>query len=95
MQYAGAIIGKGGSRIQQVRHESGADITIAEPLPGSNDRIITITGNSDQIQSAQFLLQARYVLVIATLLLVPAACLHSYYTNIAAELELVNCACCL
>lgn len=61
MQYGGAIIGKGGSRIQQVRHESGADITIADPLPGSNDRIITITGTADQIQSAQYLLQARCV----------------------------------
>ncbi|KAJ8944962.1 hypothetical protein NQ318_013110, partial [Aromia moschata] len=40
----GAIIGKGGSRIRKIRLDSGANITIDEPLPGSNDRIITITG---------------------------------------------------
>ncbi|XP_065214267.1 heterogeneous nuclear ribonucleoprotein K isoform X2 [Planococcus citri] len=54
---AGAIIGKGGTRIRKVRIESGADITIDEPLPGSNDRIITITGMTNQIQMAQYLLQ--------------------------------------
>jgi heterogeneous nuclear ribonucleoprotein K len=54
---AGAIIGKGGMRIKQIRMESGATITIDEPLPGSNDRIINITGSSEQIQNAQYLLQ--------------------------------------
>lgn len=54
---AGAIIGKGGNRIRKVRIESGADITIDEPLPGSTDRIITITGLPNQIQMAQYLLQ--------------------------------------
>jgi len=54
---AGAIIGKGGSRIRQIRQESGAGITIDEAMPGSNDRIITISGLSEQIQNAQYLLQ--------------------------------------
>lgn len=54
---AGAIIGKAGNRIRKIRMESGADITIDEPLMGSNDRIITIVGAPDQIQMAQFLLQ--------------------------------------
>lgn len=54
---AGAIIGKGGQRIKQIRMDSGAGITIEEALPGSNDRIINITGSSDQIQNAQYLLQ--------------------------------------
>lgn len=54
---AGAIIGKGGNRIQQIRGESNAQIVIDEPLPGSNDRIITITGSEEQIQNAQYLLQ--------------------------------------
>jgi len=54
---AGAIIGKGGMRIKQIRMESGATITIDEPQPGSNDRIINIAGSSDQIQNAQYLLQ--------------------------------------
>ncbi|XP_050972886.1 heterogeneous nuclear ribonucleoprotein K [Labeo rohita] len=54
---AGSIIGKGGQRIKQIRHESGASIKIDEPLQGSEDRIITITGTQDQIQNAQYLLQ--------------------------------------
>lgn len=54
---AGAIIGKGGGRIRKIRQDSGATIIIDEPLPGSNDRIISITGNPNQIQMAQYLLQ--------------------------------------
>ncbi|CAH1640190.1 unnamed protein product [Spodoptera littoralis] len=54
---AGAIIGKAGSRIRKIRAESGAGIEIAEPLPGSSDRIITITGTQQRIQMAQYLLQ--------------------------------------
>ncbi|KAG7200267.1 hypothetical protein KM043_017736 [Ampulex compressa] len=56
---AGAIIGKGGARIRKIRSDSGAGITIDEPLPSSNDRIITITGLPNQIQMAQYLLQQR------------------------------------
>lgn len=54
---AGAIIGKAGSRIRKIRADSGAGITIDEPLPGADDRIITISGNPQQIQMAQYLLQ--------------------------------------
>ncbi|XP_059993042.1 heterogeneous nuclear ribonucleoprotein K-like isoform X2 [Lagenorhynchus albirostris] len=54
---AGSIIGKGGQRIKQIRHESGASIKIDEPLEGSEDQIITIIGTQDQIQNAQYLLQ--------------------------------------
>ncbi|KAL3866734.1 hypothetical protein ACJMK2_044015 [Sinanodonta woodiana] len=54
---AGAIIGKGGSRISEIRRQSNAQIVIDEALPGSNDRIITITGTEEQIQNAQYLLQ--------------------------------------
>uniref|UniRef100_H0XKB9 Heterogeneous nuclear ribonucleoprotein K n=1 Tax=Otolemur garnettii TaxID=30611 RepID=H0XKB9_OTOGA len=54
---AGSIIGKGGQQIKQIHHESGASIKINEPLEGSEDQIITITGTQDQIQNAQYLLQ--------------------------------------
>jgi len=60
-QLAGAIIGKGGMRIKQIRMESGASITIDELQPGATDRIINITGTQDQIQNAQYLLQMRYI----------------------------------
>ena len=56
---AGAIIGKSGYRIRRIRAESNAFIQIDEALPGSSDRIITITGTPKQIQTAQFMLQQR------------------------------------
>merc|ERR1712037_823165 len=48
---AGAIIGPGGSRIRGIRSDSKASITIDEPVQGSNERIITITGSQRQIQT--------------------------------------------
>jgi len=54
---AGAIIGPGGQRIRKIRNDSKATITIDEPAPGSNERVITIAGNKKQIQTAQYLLQ--------------------------------------
>nr|CAB3253799.1 heterogeneous nuclear ribonucleoprotein K-like [Phallusia mammillata] len=54
---AGSIIGKGGNRIRQIRQDSGAIIKIDEPVPGSEDRVITITGTQEQTQNAQYLLQ--------------------------------------
>ena len=59
MQYAGAIIGKGGARIRKIRNDSGAGISIEEALPGSNERLITITGTPTQINLAQYLMQQR------------------------------------
>ncbi|KAL9699043.1 hypothetical protein quinque_002484 [Culex quinquefasciatus] len=56
---AGAIIGKGGGRIRRIRNESNAFIQIDEALPGSTDRIITITGTTKEIQAAQYMLQQR------------------------------------
>lgn len=56
---AGAIIGKGGARITEIRRRSGAQIVIDEALPGSNERIISITGTPEQIQNAQYMLQLR------------------------------------
>ncbi len=56
--FLGIVIGAKGSKISPVRQESGASIKIdSEPMPGTNDRLITITGNPNQIQQAQFLLQ--------------------------------------
>ncbi|VDL18785.1 unnamed protein product [Hymenolepis diminuta] len=56
----GAIMGRGGARINQVRKESGADIKISSQDPSVEDRIITISGTPEQIQSAQFYLQLWY-----------------------------------
>jgi len=54
---AGAIIGKAGTRIRKIRHESGCAINIEDCRAGSDDRIITITGSDQQIKHAQYLLQ--------------------------------------
>ena len=54
---AGAIIGPGGSRIRKIRSESRATITIDEPVTGSDERVISISGNQRSIQTAQYLLQ--------------------------------------
>ncbi|PIK62164.1 putative heterogeneous nuclear ribonucleoprotein K-like [Apostichopus japonicus] len=56
---AGSIIGTRGERINEIRRRSGAKIKIAEALPGSNDRIITISGDEEEITNAQYLLQLR------------------------------------
>ncbi|CAF3939038.1 unnamed protein product [Adineta steineri] len=56
-ELAGAIIGPRGTRISQIRQQSGASIKIDDPLPGTNDRIITIVGAPNQISQAQYLLQ--------------------------------------
>jgi len=60
-QLAGLIIGKQGSRIKEIRVQSGAAVSIADPDEGSEDRIITIVGTNEQIHCAQYLLQMRLV----------------------------------
>merc|ERR1719466_589387 len=54
---AGAIIGKGGERIRNIRQKSGADIKFSESDPVKKDRLITLSGSQDQIQYAQYLMQ--------------------------------------
>ncbi|CAF1077421.1 unnamed protein product [Adineta steineri] len=56
------VIGPNGSKISQIRQETGATIKIDNKLmPGTNDQLITITGNPDQIQQAQQLLQEAII----------------------------------
>jgi len=49
---AGSLIGKGGNVIRRIRESSGAEIKIADPLPGSDTRNVSITGNEMQTQHA-------------------------------------------
>eukprot|EP00057_Strongylocentrotus_purpuratus_P012396 XP_011666870.1 PREDICTED: heterogeneous nuclear ribonucleoprotein K-like isoform X1 [Strongylocentrotus purpuratus] len=53
----GAVIGRGGERIRNIRSRSQAEIEIANPLPEAEDRVITIRGTQEQVSHAQFLLQ--------------------------------------
>jgi len=46
----GSLIGKGGSKIKEIREITGATIQVAsEMLPNSTERAVTISGNSDAI----------------------------------------------
>ncbi|KAG9295215.1 hypothetical protein G9A89_006196 [Geosiphon pyriformis] len=55
----GCIIGKGGSKINEIRHLSGSHIKIAEPHGNTNERLVTITGTAESNQMALYLLYSR------------------------------------
>ncbi|KAJ8324086.1 PAB1 binding protein, variant 2 [Batrachochytrium dendrobatidis] len=55
----GAIIGKGGCKINEVRISSGCQVKIGDPQPGQRRRVITLTGTADAVSKAQFMLLAR------------------------------------
>ena len=50
-------MGAGGSQLQQVEIESGAEIEMGKLVDTSGDRIISIAGSEESIQLAVFLLQ--------------------------------------
>uniref|UniRef100_A0A8C7SFD0 Poly(rC) binding protein 2 n=1 Tax=Oncorhynchus mykiss TaxID=8022 RepID=A0A8C7SFD0_ONCMY len=49
----GCIIGRQGSKINEIRQMSGAQIKIANPVDGSADRQVTITGSAASISLAE------------------------------------------
>ncbi|XP_029115876.1 poly(rC)-binding protein 3 isoform X6 [Scleropages formosus] len=55
----GCIIGRQGSKINEIRQMSGAQIKIANAMEGSGERQITITGSPANISLAQYLINAR------------------------------------
>ncbi|KAF8936334.1 hypothetical protein EDD21DRAFT_412012 [Dissophora ornata] len=56
----GSVIGKGGSKINEIRQMSGSHIKIAEPQNnGSNERLVTITGTQESNQMAIYMLYQR------------------------------------
>lgn len=86
----GCIIGKGGSKINEIRHMSASQIKIMEPgagagglnpapAPGEGERLVVITGPPANIQVAvQLLYHVCVSLSLAiTLLLGP----HAYWAN--------------
>ncbi|XP_066440349.1 poly(rC)-binding protein 2 isoform X4 [Eleutherodactylus coqui] len=52
----GCIIGRQGAKINEIRQMSGAQIKIANPVEGSTDRQVTITGSTASISLAQYLI---------------------------------------
>jgi predicted PilT family ATPase len=62
----GCIIGKGGTKIAEIRQISGAMIRISncdDRESGVTDRTITISGNPDAVALAQYLINMRLVAV--------------------------------
>ena len=58
-QYADAILGPAGSRLEQTVRQSGCEIIMEPPKPGSAERIINIKGLPNNIQVAQTLMQNK------------------------------------
>lgn len=55
----GAIIGKGGQKINEIRGVSGSVIKINEPTDNSNERLVTVTGTQECNQMALYMLYQR------------------------------------
>ncbi|XP_077216677.1 KH domain-containing protein HEN4-like [Tasmannia lanceolata] len=54
----GFVYGENGSNLIRIREISAAKVTIQDPLPGTNERMVFISGTPDQTQAAQCLIQA-------------------------------------
>lgn len=59
LKLIGCIIGRQGAKINEIRQMSGAQIKIANPVEGSTDRQVTITGSAASISLAQYLINVR------------------------------------
>jgi predicted RNA-binding protein YlqC (UPF0109 family) len=55
----GAIIGKGGTKINEIRNQSGCQIKIGDPADGSTERLVSVTGTPEGTQMALYLLYQR------------------------------------
>lgn len=58
-EMVGCIIGKGGSKINEIRQISGSHIKIMDPMNDTNERLVTITGTHESNQMALYLLYSR------------------------------------
>ena len=56
----GAIIGRGGAKIRDIRLQSGAQVKIGDPESGATTRTVTITGSEQGVQLAYYLVYQRY-----------------------------------
>jgi len=58
-EVVGAIIGRAGSKINEIRQTSGAQVKIADKVPGAVERTIIMSGTPEAVQMAQYLIQTR------------------------------------
>jgi len=67
----GCVIGKGGSKVAEIRQLSGAMIRISncedKDAPANLDRTISITGSSESVALAQYLINMRISMETATM----------------------------
>ena len=58
----GAILGHGGKSLVEIQRISGANIQISKKgifAPGTRNRIVTITGSPNAVQTAQYLIDQQ------------------------------------
>uniref|UniRef100_A0A4W4F774 K Homology domain-containing protein n=1 Tax=Electrophorus electricus TaxID=8005 RepID=A0A4W4F774_ELEEL len=79
----GCIIGRQGAKINEIRQMSGAQIKIANPVEGSSDRQVTITGSAASISLAEYLINARFLTLFFT-------SSHTQYTFLIWQRRLLN-----
>jgi hypothetical protein len=59
VQVIGAIIGRAGTKIKEIRTQSGAVVKIADNVPGQTERVVTMTGTPQAVQMAYYLIHQR------------------------------------
>ena len=55
----GAIIGKGGAKINEIRQASGAQVKIDEAQWGAAERLVTVVGTPEANQMALYMIYQR------------------------------------
>ena len=58
-ELVGSVIGKGGSKINEIRQQSGSQVRIHEADPKSTERLVSIIGTPESNQAALYLLYGR------------------------------------
>ena len=53
------MIGKGGSKINEIRQQSGSQVRIHDADPNSSERLVSIIGTPETNQAALYLLYGR------------------------------------
>lgn len=69
---AGSVIGKGGSTINDIQSQSGARIQLSrnyEYFPGTNDRVVMVSGRVDDILKAVDLIMIKLLDEVRTVLI--------------------------
>lgn len=69
---AGSVIGKGGSTINDIQSQSGARIQLSrnyEYFPGTNDRVVMVSGRVDDILKAVDLIMSKLLDEVRTFII--------------------------